>query len=116
MIIYSGCATQRITPEPIEWSDFRWEQESATDKPRVLFIGNSISVGYFPFVSEMLKEQANCDHYATSRSVEDSALYRETKIAMGNYNHKVIHFNNGLHGWHLNSAQYKEAFGNTFVS
>lgn len=103
-----GCSTQKVTREQIEWSRFRWEQESAMDKPRILFIGNSISVGYFPEVSGQLKEVANCDHYATSRSVEDPAFYKETKMAMGKYNHQIIHFNNGLHGWHLNSQQYEK--------
>jgi hypothetical protein len=106
-VIFS-CTTQKITRERIEWSRFQWEQESATDKPRILFIGNSISVGYFPMVSAQLKEAANCDHYATSRSVEDPAFYKETKMAMGKYNHTVIHFNNGLHGWHLNNEQYEK--------
>lgn len=108
MIVFSCCATKKITRETIEWSKFRWEEESARYKPRVLFIGNSISVGYFPFVSDMLNGQAYCDHYATSRSVEDPTLYKEIEMAMGNYNHKVIHFNNGLHGWHLNNTQYEE--------
>jgi lysophospholipase L1-like esterase len=29
-------------------------------------------------------------------------------MAMGKYNHQIIHFNNGLHGWHLNDKQYEE--------
>lgn len=103
-----GCSTQKVTREQIEWSRFQWEQESATDTPRILFIGNSISVGYFPMVSAQLKEAANCDQYATSRSVEDPAFYTETKMAMAKYDHQIIHFNNGLHGWHLNSRQYEE--------
>lgn len=103
-----GCTPQKVTREQIEWSRFRWEQESTTDKPRILFIGNSISVGYFQIVADRLKEAANCDHYATSRSVEDPAFYKETKMAMGKYNHQIIHFNNGLHGWHLNCEQYEK--------
>jgi len=103
-----GCISQKITREDIEWSDFRWGHESDTTKPRVLFIGNSISIGYYSAVSTKLSWKANCDRYATSRSVEDPALFRETQMAMANYHHAVIHFNNGLHGWHLTNEQYEK--------
>jgi lysophospholipase L1-like esterase len=29
-------------------------------------------------------------------------------MAMANYHHAVIHFNNGLHGWHLTNEQYEK--------
>jgi hypothetical protein len=70
-------------------------------------VGNSISLGYVPVVSSLLEGKANCDHLATSRSIEDPSLFKETRIAMGRYKHTVICFNNGLHGWHLDSAQYE---------
>ncbi len=108
MFISLSCATQKVVRETIEWSDFWWANEPDTDKPRVLFIGNSISRGYFPFVSKELADVANCDRFSSSRSIADPALIRETKIAMGKYNHAVIHFNNGLHGWHLNEEQYED--------
>lgn len=107
LIFFQACTTQKVTREDIEWSDFWWGHEGDTTKPRVLFIGNSISRGYYPAVSSKLSEKANCDRYATSRSVEDAALFRETQMAMANYHHTVIHFNNGLHGWHLSNEQYE---------
>lgn len=72
------------------------------------FVGNSISRGYYSAVSAKLAKNVNCDHYATSRSIEDPVLFQETKMAMGKYQHAVIHFNNGLHGWHLDSARYEK--------
>lgn len=107
-VIMFGCATQKIIREDIEWSDFWWEHEGDQSKPRVLFIGNSISRAYFPEVTAKLSDIANCDRYSTSRSIEDPSLYKETKIAMGKYHHSVIHFNNGLHGMHLNGDQYEK--------
>lgn len=107
-LIFGGCTSQKITREDIEWSDFWWSHEPDMTKPRVLFIGNSISRGYYPAVSTRLSGIANCDRYATSRSIEDPALFRETKIAMAKYHHAVIHFNNGLHGWHLTNDQYEK--------
>jgi hypothetical protein len=108
LIFLGGCTSQKITREDTEWSDFWWGHEGDTKKPRVLFIGNSISRGYYTAVSAKLSEVANCDRYATSRSIEDPALFSETRMAMANYHHAVIHFNNGLHGWHLSNEQYEK--------
>jgi hypothetical protein len=108
LIFLGGCTSQKVTREDTEWSDFWWGHEGDTSKPRVLFIGNSISRGYYTAVSAKLSGVANCDRYATSRSIEDPALFSETRMAMANYHHVVIHFNNGLHGWHLTSEQYEK--------
>lgn len=103
-----SCISKKVIREDIEWTNFWWTQEPDVTKPRVLFIGNSILLGYFPFVSAELEVKVNCDRYSSSRSIEDPALYKETKLAMAKYNHKVIHFNNGLHGWHLTNEQYEK--------
>ncbi len=107
-LIFGGCTSQKVIREDIEWSDFWWSHEPDMAKPKVLFIGNSISRGYYPAVSAKLAGKVNCDRYSTSRSIEDPALCRETKIAMAKYHHAVIHFNNGLHGWHLTNDQYEK--------
>ncbi len=104
--IITGCTKTQVIREKIEWCDFWWANEPDTEKPRVLFIGDSISRGYYKAVSEKLP-QVNCDRYATSRSIADPSLMIESKIAMANYNHVIIHFNNGLHGWHLDNSQYE---------
>lgn len=108
IIASSGCAPQKIIREKIEWSDFWWANEPDITKPRVLFIGNSITRGYFNPVSYKLGERFNCDRYSTSRSIVDPALYKETRVAMQKYNHAVIHFNNGLHGMHLTTEEYRK--------
>lgn len=108
ILILGACGTSdSVVREQIEWSDFWWKNEPDNTKPRILFIGNSISRGYYPMVSENFSDKYNCDRFSTSRSITDPALKKETKIAMGKYNHAVIHFNNGLHGWHLNAAEYE---------
>jgi hypothetical protein len=70
-IVLTSCISERITREDTEWSDFWWGHEGDTSKPRVLFIGNSISRGYYTAVSLKLSGAANCDRYAKSRSIED---------------------------------------------
>ncbi len=107
-LVFESCVSHKITREDYEWSDFWKEHEPDATKPRVLIIGNSITRGYFPLVSKKLSEKVNCDRYSTSRSIEDPVLLEETRLAMGNYHHAVIHFNNGLHGWHLNKEQYRK--------
>jgi hypothetical protein len=104
----NSCSPAKIMREQIEWSDFWWTNEPEKSKPRVLFIGNSICRGYFNSVSSRLSDKVNCDRYSTSRSVEDPAFFKETRLAMGRYNHVIIHFNNGLHGWHLTNEKYRE--------
>jgi hypothetical protein len=107
-LVFESCISKKITREDYEWSDFWKEHEPDATKPRVLFIGNSISRAYFPLVSKKLSGKANCDRYSTSRSIEDPVLLQETRLAIENYHHAVIHFNNGLHGWHLNKEQYRK--------
>jgi len=103
-----GCNTIKVVREKTEWCDLWWGNEADITKPRVLFIGNSISRGYFPYASETLHDFASCDRYSSSRSMNDPALLKETKIAMAKYNHAVIVFNNGLHGWHLSGSEYED--------
>jgi len=75
-----------------------------TPKPRILILGDSISIGYTPFVQELLKNEAvvvrpmanekqaeNCE--GTTKGVE--AVERWLKLQGGHWD--VIHFNFGLH-------------------
>ena len=80
------------------------DDPAKSDKPRVLILGDSISIGYTPFVKEMLKDEAevirptrpngraeNCS--GTTLGVKE--IDRWLKIDGGNWD--VIHFNWGLH-------------------
>jgi acyl-CoA thioesterase-1 len=80
------------------------DDPSKSEKPRVLILGDSISIGYTPFVKEMLKGEAevvrptrangraeNCS--GTTLGVKE--IDRWLKIDGGNWD--VIHFNFGLH-------------------
>lgn len=64
--------------------------------PRVLLIGDSISIGYTPFVHELLAKQANVHHPSdncgpTIRGIEKLDRW------LGDKPWDVIHFNFGLH-------------------
>lgn len=102
----SHAATQR---ETIEWCNLRWENTNDPKLPRVLLIGDSISVGYGGVVKERLKGIANVDSLATSKAISDPGWLKETAYAVEDYRHAVIHFNNGLHGGHITDGDYESS-------
>ena len=93
--------------EDIEWANFWWAHAPDTKLPRVLLIGDSVTNGYHNNVDKLLKGKANVDMLATSANICDPALLAQVKLAVGDYKHAVIHFNNGLHGWQLSDAEYE---------
>ena len=96
-VSFENCAFQKTAYEDIEWTQFWWNHGGDTSKPRALFIGNSISGGYFNEVDSRIDTFFNCDHFVSSRCIEYPAFFKESRMAMANYNLVVIHFNNGLH-------------------
>lgn len=96
-----------MTRENTEWLILRWEHATDTTLPRVLLMGDSIANQYAGEVSGRLQGKANVDLLATSKSICDPALLREVEIMVQDYKYAVIHFNNGLHGFHLDDAAYE---------
>lgn len=96
--------------ERIEWADIWITNADANDLPRVLMIGDSITRGYFSGVEKALEGKANCARLTTSRCICDPVFFEELEMVLRQYPFKVIHFNNGLHGWGYTEAQYARAF------
>jgi hypothetical protein len=99
-------------PEEIEWT---WEvRPPHTDPklPNVLLLGDSISRNYFPEVRKNLAGIANVYLLASSISVGDPRLDYEIKefATTEKVRFRVVHFNNGMHGWAYTEDQYKAAF------
>jgi hypothetical protein len=99
-------------PEEIEWT---WEvRPPHTDPklPNVLLLGDSLSRNYFPEVTKDLAGEANVYLMASSTSVGDPRLPHEIRefAAMENVPFRIVHFNNGMHGWDYTEAQYRAAF------
>ena len=69
---------------------------SNPDLPKVLLIGDSISIGYTPNVRQLLKSKANVYRAPTNCGSTDSGLENMTKW-LGGKKWDVIHFNFGLH-------------------
>jgi hypothetical protein len=99
-------------PEEIEWT---WEVRPAHPDPKlpnVLLLGDSITRAYFPQVTEDLARIANVYLMATSASVGDPRLTQQIAefAAMERIHFRVVHFNNGMHGWGYNESQYRAGF------
>jgi hypothetical protein len=66
--------------------------------PRVLLIGDSISLGYFPFVKDALKDQAVVFSSGQAQGTRFVGEYLEKMILpIGGGQWDIIHFNAGLH-------------------
>jgi hypothetical protein len=99
-------------PEEIEWT---WEVRPPhpdRNLPNVLLLGDSITRNYFPQVTKDLAGVANVYLMVASTSVGDPRLSRQIAefSIMERISFRVVHFNNGMHGWAYSEAQYKEAF------
>jgi lysophospholipase L1-like esterase len=99
-------------PEEIEWT---WEVRPPhpdAKLPNVLLLGDSISRNYFPEVTKDLQGAANVYLMASSTSVGDPRLLRQIAefASLENVHFRVVHFNNGMHGWGYTEAQFKAAF------
>jgi hypothetical protein len=99
-------------PEEIEWT---WEvrpDHANPSLPNVLLVGDSISRNYFPEVRRNLKDVANVYLFASSICVGDPRLENELEefSRMEGIQFRVVHFNNGLHGWQYTDEQYRKAF------
>lgn len=93
--------------ERYEWIHSWCDETSNSELPRVLLVGDSITYGYQEQVRELLKGVAYVDYISTSYAI-DSPLY-DCLIKNFYFDSKydVLHFNNGIHGAHMNVRTYK---------
>ena len=99
-------------PEEVEWT---WEVRPAHIDPKlpnVLLVGDSITRNYYPEVQRKLSDEANVYLFAASTSVGDPRLLHQLAefAAMEAVPFKVVHFNNGMHGWTYSEEEYRAAF------
>lgn len=96
----------RAKRENIEWSQIGFQKANAPqEKPRILFIGDSISRGYGVYMNTYLDGYA-VDYLCTSRGIDDKALMRELEFILAQYRYDAIHFNIGLHFHGLDAEGY----------
>ena len=99
-------------PEEIEWT---WEVRPAhvdANLPNVLLVGDSITRNYYPEVQRQLAKIANVYLFAASTSLGDPRLVHQLAefSKMESVPFRVVHFNNGMHGWTYSEEEYRAAF------
>lgn len=96
-----------IPKEEIEWT---WSDHSATLDPKLpnlLLVGDSITRAYFPEVAKRFAGKANVYLFATSCSSGDPRLTQQLHLYFETApTFRVIHFNNGMHGWDYSEAAF----------
>lgn len=92
--------------ESTEWCKVYWYNSENSTLPRVLLVGDSIVAGYNDVVAKLLNGRATVAYLASSKCVGDPAIYRELELVMNAYRFKLIHFNNGLHGFTTSEEDY----------
>jgi len=97
--------------ETYEWDNLWWEHANDLKKDRILIIGDSITCGYRGIVNKMLQGEIYADGLGTSKSVDNPNMFSLIDYVISQQsNCKLIQFNNGLHGWHLDVQAYKEYY------
>ena len=99
--------------EQKEWTRMWLDEATDTTTPRVLLVGDSIFNGVSSRIIDM-GDSILFDCYCTSKAVDNPYYMQELDLFMRQEGRrKIIIFNNGLHGWHLDDeVQYAEGYEN----
>jgi hypothetical protein len=98
-----------------EWDNVWIEHAEKDDITRILYIGDSISVGTRHIATRLSMQKAYFDNFGTSKAVDNPYFCDSLSLfaAQEGYRNAVI-FNNGLHGWHLDDEkEYPEHYEKT---
>jgi hypothetical protein len=108
----SSFAAAQSKPEEIEWTWSVRPPHPVASLPNVLLLGDSITRNYFPEVTSDLNGIANVYLMASSTCVGDPRFPEEivSFAKMEGVTFRVVHFNNGMHGWDYTEAEYKAGF------
>ena len=93
--------------ETYEWCRTWMDHADATDLPRVLLIGDSITFGYQEHVRRLLDGICYVDMVATSYFVDAPIYHTLVSAFYSDLPYAVVHFNHGLHGYHGDVAVYE---------
>ena len=104
------CAGRAAPREDIEWVNVWITGADKSDQPRALLIGDSITQSYYGSVEKRLQGKARVARMTSSRCIGDPVLLKEIDLLLCQYAFSVIHFNNGLHGWGTNEADFAAYF------
>lgn len=98
--------------ERIEWTNTWFEDTAPADKARVFLVGDSICNGYRSIVHRKIAGKYAVTAFATSKAVDNPWFGEELALTVkqAGFRYEHVHFNNGLHGWHLSDQEYKKYY------
>ncbi len=101
--------TQKL--ETYEWDNVWWEHAGDASRPRALLIGDSISCAYRRMVTEELSCAAYADGFGSSKGIDNPYLLPSIEMFLQQSPRcDAILLNNGLHGWHLSTEEYRTCY------
>jgi len=103
-----GSDQTEVKLETNDWSNIYIENANQSKKPRILFVGDSIANGYFPYLTDDLSAEYYLGYYVTSKFLGNPDFQTELTTVLDRYDFKIIHINNGLHGWDYSIEEYQK--------
>jgi len=91
-----------------DWTNIWIENANKSKKPRILFVGDSITAGYYPFIQEDLSQEFYLGYYVTSKFLGNPDYQTELSTILNRYDFEIININNGLHGWDYSIEEYQK--------
>lgn len=94
--------------EAKEWTRLWYDEAPDRETPRVMLIGDSITAGYTQPVNQHLQGALRADSIAGSKALDHPFYNEEIDLfaRQFGFDYRLIHFNNGLHGFHLSAQEY----------
>ena len=103
-----GADPSEVKLEKNDWSNIWIEYANQSEKPRILFVGDSITNGYYPLLKEDLSAEYYLGYYFTSKFLGNPDFQTELTTILDRYDFGIIQINNGLHGWDYSIEEYQQ--------
>ena len=93
--------------ETFEWDQTWIEHTEDLSAPRVLYIGDSISIPTRAKLNGIFGETLRVDGFASSKAADHPHFTESVRLFASQQKspYRAVLFNNGLHGWHLRDAE-----------
>lgn len=99
------------TLETYEWDNIWWEHAENKNAPRILAIGDSISCGWRTALNRYYDGKRYVDGFGSSKALDNPYLLPSIKLMASQQPQcDTVLFNNGLHGFHLSTDEYREYY------
>ena len=99
------------TYEWIEWDNTWMEQTGNRDALRILYVGDSITVGTRNVANGLGGGKVVFDNFGTSEALDNPYFLDSLCLfASQQPSRAAVFFNNGLHGWHLSEEEYEHYY------